>query len=221
MIIVKDKKAVVLKVRDPQRVTTVIPTAKQINAHVVAVPHKPDETRVLRNLGFDVPDPMLIHYDWPKANGRYEPFTAQKVTASFLSMHTRAFCLSSMGTGKTNAALWAYDYLRKCKQVNKVLVVCPLSTMERTWADAVFSTFPHLNYAVLYGSRDKRLKLLASDAHVYIINIDGMFKVEYITYRGDTSHYTPRFLHKQPFSIIHLNNYTRINVVQIYTFYQF
>lgn len=174
MLIAKEKKAVVLKVRNPQRVTAVIPTAKQINAHVVAVPHKPDETRVLRNLGFDVPDPMLIHYDWPKANGRYEPFAAQKITASFLAMHTRAFCLNSMGTGKTNAALWAYDYLRKCKQVNKVLVVCPLSTMERTWADAVFSTFPHLNYAVLYGSRDKRLKLLASDAHVYIINIDGV-----------------------------------------------
>ena len=507
MLIVKEKKAVVLKVRDPQRVTTVIPTAKQINAHVVAVPHKPDETRVLRNLGFDVPDPMLIHYDWPKANGRYEPFEAQRITASFLTMHSRAFCLNSMGcvdadteylsptgwkriadydggevaqyhpdtkraefvvptafvklpceemlsvkttrgidqmlspehrvllqsksnpnkrevvqaaelwvrqnsgksktrrsigwddaaipvafhidaegiplseaqirlqvavvadghfpsrtkqcivrlkrerkkirmrellkaagvaytertiteadgrvdagytlfkfeaplrdkefgpdwwrasakqlsvitdeivhwdgtaargnrgprftstskasadfvqyafaatgnyasitvdnrpyssgacytvqvrlgvyhlglcgvagngkrtepiqpavspdgfkycfmvpstflvfrrnnciflsgnTGKTNSALWAYDYLRKVKQVNKVLVVCPLSTMERTWADAVFSTFPHLNYAVLYGSRDKRLKLLASDAHVYIINIDGV-----------------------------------------------
>lgn len=174
MLIVKEKKAVVLKVRDPQRVTTVIPTAKQINAHVVAVPHKPDETRVLRNLGFDVPDPMLIHYDWPKANGRYEPFEAQRITASFLTIHSRGFCLNSMGTGKTNAALWAYDYLRKCKQVNKVLVVCPLSTMERTWADAVFSTFPHLNYAVLYGSRDKRLKLLASDAHVYIINIDGV-----------------------------------------------
>ena len=82
MIIAKEKKAVVLKVRDPQRVTTVIPTAKQINAHVVAVPHKPDETRVLRNLGFDVPDPMLIHYDWPKANGRYEPFEVQRITAS-------------------------------------------------------------------------------------------------------------------------------------------
>lgn len=177
MLILKNKKAVIFKLRNPKKITTVIPTAKCIsksNYTLVAVPHKPDETRLLRNLGFNVPDPMLIHYDWPKANGRFEPFHVQRVTASFLVMHPRAFCLNSMGTGKTNAALWAYDYLRRCKQVNKALVVCPLSTMERTWADAVFSTFPHLDFAVLHGTRDKRLKLLASNAHIYIVNFDGV-----------------------------------------------
>jgi SNF2 family DNA or RNA helicase len=177
MLILKKKKAVVFKLRNPQRITTVVPTAKCVakpDHTIVVVPHRPDETRVLRNLGFNVPDPMPLHYDWPKANGRFDPFQAQRATASFLTMHSRAFCLNSMGTGKTNAALWAYDYLRRVKQANKVLVVCPLSTMERTWADAVFSTFPHLDFAVLHGTRDKRLKLLASDVHVYIINIDGV-----------------------------------------------
>lgn len=177
MLIVKKRKAVVFKMRRPEKITTVIPTAVMVpkKGHtIVAVPHRPDETRVLRNLGFDVPSPMPIHYAWPKANGRFDPFEAQRETASFLSMHSRAYCLNSMGTGKTNAALWAYDYLRRVKQVKRMLVVCPLSTMERTWGDGVFSTFPHLDFAVLHGTREKRLKLLNTDVHIYIINIDGV-----------------------------------------------
>ena len=140
----------------------------------MAVPHRPDETRVLRNLGFEVPDPMPIYYDWPKVSGRHDPFEAQRHTASFLSMNSRAYCLNGMGTGKTNSALWAFDYLRRTRQVNKMLVVCPLSTMERTWSDSVFNTFPHLDCVVLHGPRAKRLKLLEEDVHIYIINHDGI-----------------------------------------------
>jgi SNF2 family DNA or RNA helicase len=181
MLIHKKKKAVVFKLRKPERITTVIPTARTVakaGHTIVAVPHRPDETRVLRNLGFDVPAPMPMHYDWPKANGRHDPFEAQRETASFLTMHSRAYCLNSMGTGKTNAALWAYDYLRRVKQVNKMLVICPLSTMERTWGDGIFSTFPHLDFAVLHGTRERRIKLLGSDVHIYIINIDGVRTIE-------------------------------------------
>jgi SNF2 family DNA or RNA helicase len=181
MLIHKEKKAVVLRLKNPSRVTTVIPTAIEVDhkgQRLVAVPHRPDETRVLRNLGFEVPDPMPMHYAFPKVSGRHEPFAAQRDTASFLSMHSRAFCLNGMGTGKTNSALWAYDYMRRTKIVNKVLVVCPLSTMERTWADSVFNTFPHLDAVVLHGTRDKRLKLLKEEVHIYIINIDGLSTIK-------------------------------------------
>ena len=181
MLIHKEKKAVVLKLRNPSRVTTVIPTAKLVEhkgSTLVAIPHRPDETRVLRNLGFEVPEPMPIHYDWPKVSGRHAPFSAQLDTASFLSMNSRAFCLNGMGTGKTNAALWAYDYLRRTKTVKKVLVVCPLSTMERTWADSAFQTFPHLDCVVLHGTRERRNKLLAQDVDIYVINIDGLSTIK-------------------------------------------
>lgn len=181
MLIHKEKKAVVLKLRNPSRVTTVIPTAKLVEhkgSTLVAIPHRPDETRVLRNLGFEVPEPMPIHYDWPKVSGKHSPFSAQLDTASFLSMNSRAFCLNGMGTGKTNSALWAYDYLRRTKTVNKVLVVCPLSTMERTWADSAFQTFPHLDCVVLHGTRERRNKLLAQDVDIYVINIDGLSTIK-------------------------------------------
>ena len=59
--ILTDKKAVVFKLKQPERITTVIPTSKLVHHKgdtLVAVPHKPDETKVLRNIGFDVPDPI-------------------------------------------------------------------------------------------------------------------------------------------------------------------
>lgn len=176
--IITDKKAVIFKLKQPERITTVIPTAKLVKHNgetLVAVPHRPDETKVLRNLGFSVPDPMKYYYQWP---GRFKPFQAQIETATFLSMHDRAFCLNSMGLGKTVTSLWAYDYMRHNKQVNKVLIICPLSTMERTWADEVFKTFPHLDVAVLYGTREKRRKLLKEDVDIYIINTDGIKTIQ-------------------------------------------
>lgn len=174
MKIIRDKKAVVLRLKNPARVTTVIPSAKLVDEHTVAIPHRPDETRVLRNLGFRVPEPMPLHYEWPKVRGRLPPFDAQRETSSFLTMNSRAFCLNSFGTGKSNAALWAYDYLRTCKTVNRTVIICPLSTMERAWGDAVFQTFPHLDAVVLHGSSARRLKLLAEPRDIYIINHDGL-----------------------------------------------
>jgi SNF2 family DNA or RNA helicase len=173
--LIKEKEAVLLRVREPSRITTVIPTAKLLKNHIVAVPHRPEEMKVLSNLGFDgIPNPLRTNYEFPKAGGRYDPFAAQIETADFLSMNNRCFVLNSMGTGKTVSSLWAYDYMLSRKQVNKVLIICPLSTMERTWADEVFKTFPHLDATVIYGTRQRRLKLLNQDSHIYIINIDGI-----------------------------------------------
>jgi SNF2 family DNA or RNA helicase len=178
MLVWTDKKALVLKLRDPSRVTNIIPTAKEFSVKgvpYVAVPHKVTETKVLRNLGYEAPAPIREYYQWP---GRYKPFDAQREAAAFLSMYDRAFNLSELGTGKSLASLWAYDYLRSVGKLNKVLVISPLSTLERTWADEVFQHFPHLTYTVLHGSRDKRIKLLKEDFDVYIINHDGVQIIE-------------------------------------------
>lgn len=174
MLVVPKKRALVLRVRDPDKILTVIPHAKLIEhkgQQLVAVRHGVDECRVLRNLGLDPPPPIKYYYNWP---GLYTPFQAQEATAAFMSAHARAYCLNDLGTGKSLSALWAYDFLRQSKAVNKLLVVSPLSTIERTWGDEVFKHFPHLTAAVLHGSKAKRLKLLAQDVDVYIINHDGV-----------------------------------------------
>jgi len=178
VIVRQDKKALIYKLRNPSRITTVVPTARLVQHKgdtLVAVPHRPDEVKVLRNLGFDAPDPMSYYYKWP---GRFKPFDAQVTTANFLSMNDRAFCLNSMGLGKTVTSLWSYDYMREIKLVKKALIICPLSTMERTWADEVWRTFPHLECAVLYGSRARRIKLLNQNVDIYIINTDGIKTIE-------------------------------------------
>jgi len=167
-------KAIVLNVRDVQRITTLIPGAKPIQHKgrtLVAVRHGIDEVKVLRNIGIDAPGPMPYYYQWP---GGRVPFDAQRDTASFLTMHNRAFCLNDLGTGKTFAALAAFDYLRSQGRAKSMLVVSPLSTLERTWADEIFTYFPQYTTAVLHGSKDRRLKLLQEPFDIYVINHHGL-----------------------------------------------
>src|SRR6185312_5954434 len=75
------------------------------NKPMIAVPHREDSTRLLRNLGYNIAGPIQYYYDWN--NGH--PFDSQRVTADLLSTNPRAYVLSEMGVGKSRAALWAFD----------------------------------------------------------------------------------------------------------------
>lgn len=175
MLVHAKSKSLVLNLKTPGRVTEVVPTAKTFDYKgktLVAVPHRLDEVRVLRNLGIDAPGPIRTYYDWP---GMFKPFTHQLETADFLTLNTQAFCLNGMGTGKTVAVLWAFDFLRRWDYITgSLLVVSPLSTLERTWADEVFKHFPHLNVSVLHGTAERRMKLIEQGADVFVINHDGI-----------------------------------------------
>ena len=103
MDIVADNKALLLRLKRPERVTSVIPKSQIISekdgVSEVVVKWGLDEARVLKNLGLkDVPSPIEKHYDWP---GMFKPFAHQTKTASFLTLHKRAFCFNDPGTGKT------------------------------------------------------------------------------------------------------------------------
>lgn len=177
MRLVPEKNAVLINPRNKARFLKMIPSAVPVTVDgrsVLAVPHRLDETRVLNNLGLRVPSPIVHKYSFPRAPFIDKPFQAQVETASFLTLNPRSFVLNDLGTGKTLAALWAYDYLRSKGLVGKLLVVCPLSTMERAWGDEIFSHLPHLKFSTVYGSKAKRLKLLAdTSVDIYIINHHG------------------------------------------------
>lgn len=176
MLIHKEKAALLLRLKDPNRVLTVIPKSRKVlheGVEYVAVCHGSDEVRVLNNLGIAAPPPILSRYSWPSGDG-LTPFAAQLTTAAFFTMHERMFCLNEMGTGKTLASLWGYDYLRSEGVLHRAMIVSTLSTLERTWADEVFTHLPHLTVSVVYGSRAQRLKALATPADIYIINHDGL-----------------------------------------------
>lgn len=173
MLVIEEAKAIALKLDNPQRVTECIPTAHRINYHgadLVVVPHKPDEVRVLRNLGIKAPAPIMHYYDWV---GEFTPYEHQKRTSAFLTMNHKALVLNEIGTGKTQSALWAADYLMKVGAINKVLIISPLSTLERVWGDAIFKGFTHRRHVTLYGSAKKRKQLLRTEADFYVINHDG------------------------------------------------
>jgi SNF2 family DNA or RNA helicase len=136
----------------------------------LALPHTLDVVRFLRNLGLKAPSPINSYYDYLGGT----PFESQRETADMCSVSRRAYVLSEMGVGKTRAVLWAYDYLRREGQANKLLVVAPLSTLVTVWENELFEQFPHLTARVLYGDKRKRRKLLAEQADVYIINHDGV-----------------------------------------------
>jgi len=170
VLVVEQAKALALKLNNPARVLESVPTARMLRPDVLVLPHRLDETQVLRNLGFDAPSPILHYYGWP---GRFKPYEHQRQTAAFLTLHKKALVLNEIGTGKSMSALWAADYLLSTRKVSKVLILSPLSTLERVWNDAIFMNFVGRRAVVLHGTAEKRKKLLNSNADYYIINHDG------------------------------------------------
>ena len=169
-------KALLLKVRDAERITNVIPKSRILEAHEdhydVLVHWGMDEVKVLRNLQFkDIPSPILGQYEW---NGLYKPFDHQKTTAAFLTSHKRAFCFNEQGTGKTGSVIWAADYLMSLGVIKRVLVICPLSIMDSAWRADLFKFAMHRKVDVAYGARDKRRTIINSDAEFVVINFDGV-----------------------------------------------
>jgi superfamily II DNA or RNA helicase len=179
VIVNKKHRVLVLHLRDPSAVTNIIPHAKAMPYKgnvLTVVPHRMTEYRLLKNLGLNPPHPIDHYYNWP---GQYQPLDAQRETVRFLTSHQRAYCLNDLGTGKTLSSLWAFDFLQQQDEVHKMLVVAPLSTLERTWGDELFNHFPHLRFNVLHGTAAKRRILLAEkNVDVYIINHDGVKVLE-------------------------------------------
>ena len=173
MVVVEQAKAIAMKLTNPNRVLDTIPTAKLMTVkgtEIVVTPHKLDEVRVLRNLGIKAPSPIMHYYDWV---GRFVPYEHQKLTAAFLTMNKKALVLNDIGTGKTQSALWAADYLMNIGEVKKCLIISPLSTLERVWGDSIFTGFIHRTGITLHGTAARRKKLLKTKADFYIINHDG------------------------------------------------
>jgi len=162
--------AVLLKLRNPDRVTEVIPKSKKVGDKVV-VNWGVDETRVLKNLDINVPSPILGQYKW---SGNVTPYSHQKTTSSFLTLHQKAFCFNEQGTGKTASAIWAADYLLNKGVISRVLVVCPLSIMDSAWRADLFTFAMHRTVDVAHGSRNKRKEIIAQGSEFVIINYDGV-----------------------------------------------
>lgn len=170
-----DNRAVLLKVRNPDRITTVIPKSRVIqtfNGHSdVLVNWGLEEAIVLKNLRIPIPSPINASYKWP---GLFKPFDHQRETSSFLTLHRRAFCFNEQGTGKTASVIWAADYLMTLNRIKRVLVVCPLSIMDSAWRNDLFKFAMHRKVDVAYGKPEKRREIIKGEAEFVIVNYDGV-----------------------------------------------
>lgn len=142
------------------------------NEHLV-IPHGLRETLMLRHLNFPAPSP-LIHYDWPHPNPKEPPFDTQKTTCDCMALQPRFYNLNDKGTGKSRTVLWTWDFLFSNGYCGALLVVAPRSTLYFNWMREVMSVLPHRRVQVLYGSKDERLRKLATPADIYIINHHGI-----------------------------------------------
>ena len=163
-----DNRALLLKLRDPAKVTNIIPKSKTLEGNQVLVNWGLNEAHVLNNLKINAPSPIEGRYEW---TGKYAPFEHQKTTSSFLTLNKRAFCFNEQGTGKTASAIWSADYLLKQGEINRVLIICPLSILESAWRDDLFTFAMHRTVDIAYGSAKKRRDIIASGVEFVIINL--------------------------------------------------
>ena len=166
-----DNKALLIRVRDPNKVTALIPKSQQLPNNKVLVNWGLAEASSLKTLNIKAPSPIEGRYKW---TGKHKPFDHQKVTAGFLTMNKRAFCFNEQGTGKTASAIWASDYLLQQKIIKRVLVICPLSIMDSAWRDDLFTFATHRTVSVAYGASPKRKKIIEEGSEYVIINYDGV-----------------------------------------------
>jgi SNF2 family DNA or RNA helicase len=166
-----DNKALLLRLRNPDKVINAIPKSKAVGDNQVVVNWGLEEARSLNRLGIKSPSPIEAKYTW---TGRYKPFDHQVSTASFLTLHQKGFCFNEQGTGKTASAIWASDFLMKQGIINRVLVVCPLSIMDSAWRDDLFTFATHRTVSVAHGSADKRKKIVQEGSDYVVINYDGV-----------------------------------------------
>jgi SNF2 family DNA or RNA helicase len=159
----------------PGTIEQLIPETRQINGAHFAVPRTLRNCQILRYYNYPV-IPVMDDYTWPCKPG-IKPYESQKTAANFMVLHPRCFNLSDMGVGKTLATLWAADWLMKQHRPGefRALIVCPLSIMQRVWADAIFQNFlSSRTFEILHGTADQRLNALSRPADFYICNFDGI-----------------------------------------------
>jgi len=174
MKILRDK-ALLLKLRNPKRVTETIPKSKEVGTNEVAVNWGVDEVHTLRSLGVKAPSPITKRYQW---SGRFKPMNHQRTTAEFLTLHRKSFCFNEQGTGKTASAIWAADFLMQQGHIRRALVICPLSIMDSAWRADLFDVAMHRTVDVAHGAKEKRKKIINSGAEFVVINYDGVEIVE-------------------------------------------
>lgn len=104
---------------------------------------------------------------------KFIPHDYQRYAAEFIITHPISALLLDMGLGKTSITLTAInDLLFDSFEIHKVLVVAPLRVARDAWSAEIekWEHLKNLQYSVVVGPAQERLKALCTPADIYIIN---------------------------------------------------
>ena len=103
---------------------------------------------------------------------KFEPKRHQDLALEFLRCHSHCALFLDMGLGKTVVSLTAAKELLDDFKIEKILVIAPLRVAEDTWTRECekWDHLKELRVVKVLGSCEHRVKALASDADVYVMN---------------------------------------------------
>jgi SNF2 family DNA or RNA helicase len=118
--------------------------------------------------------PALTLRELEEYDGDEDLFPHQRAGVAFLSTAKRALLADEPGLGKTAQAIRALKQMQdNGEKVFPALVVCP-STLKSNWQREFDKWWPGVDVQIIRGTADKRRKLLASDADVYVMNWESL-----------------------------------------------
>lgn len=147
--------------------------AKRIDINgeeMVVCRHTPANIHRLRAL--KIPAPTLdVGHEFNHATPNFTYYDHQKVTAGFLSLHHRAWCLNGLRSGKTLSAIQAREILRSLGFHGRTLILSPENVVNESWGDSYKAVNPDLKIYV----SDKTVAHLntyglRSDTDVVVLN---------------------------------------------------
>lgn len=103
-----------------------------------------------------------------------KPFTNQKVGFLIGQQCPEFLFFYDLGLGKTKLILDLFSYARQCGEAKRALVLVPNILNIEGWEEQCEEHAPALKIVSLEGTKKQREDLLDSDAHLYIINYDGL-----------------------------------------------
>ncbi len=101
---------------------------------------------------------------------RHPLYPYQQEGVLHLAFNERSLLADDMGLGKTVEAIGACELLRQTRNVERVLVVCPVS-LKTEWEEQI-SKFSTLPTRTIWGPRPARLKMYRESSFFYLCNYE-------------------------------------------------
>lgn len=106
----------------------------------------------------------------------YNPRDYQRQAIEFGASRNYAGLFLDPGLGKTSIALAIIKILIKYQGRKRALIVAPIAVMLTSWIDEIngWREFEHFRISVVHGTPAQRLRALAKDADIYLINPEAL-----------------------------------------------